>query len=168
MFEKQKNQSAEVIVPSERLPEEGASVLAVFGKKLVEAKVFSYSPDKTKVTFINEAGDTKETSVQAVSPEVQALMEADRPTRMARERGDIALDSVGVIEPAPELAEVKGGNYDDLLDPDYDNFSVEKAAVRPVETEDERNLRELRTHHQKVAKDAEIQTGADFYRAGHK
>lgn len=165
------SQSVETQSLSDRLPTEGSSVLAVFGGQLVEASVYSYSPDKTKVTFITEDGRTKETSVKAVSAEIQEIMQADRPTRMARERGERALDAVGVREPAPDTDNEDSSKYADLLNPDFDdddNFSVEAAAVRTPETEEEKGLRQLREHHQKVAQNAQIQTGADFYRAGHK
>ena len=161
-------QSAEIQSLSDRLPTEGASVLAVFDGKLVEARVYSYNADRTSVTFVTDDGRTKETSVKAVSAEIQEIMEADRPARMARERAELALDAVGVQEPIPDIdSEDDSGKYGYLLDPDFDDFSVEAAAVRTPETEDEKRLRELRESHQKVAQNAQIQTGADFYRAGH-
>lgn len=156
------------------LPLRGDTVHGLFDGKIENATVGDHSIDangqKMVLLTSQETGNSKEVDIRALSPEIQARMEADKPLRNAK-FGEKTLDTLGVNEPiTPEVStEVneETDKYGALLRGETEG-SVEAAAVRPVETPEEKGLRELREYHQKVAQNGQIQNAADNFRDGHK
>lgn len=156
------------------LPLRGDTVHGLFGGRIESAKVGDHRIDTngdTKIELTSEeTGESTWAHIKALSPEVQSMMEADKGTRNAK-MGEKTLDVVDVHEPdtaeaVTEIAE-DTGKYDSLVRGEVEG-SVEEAAVRPVETADEKSLREWRERDSRDAQAAQIKTAADFYRAGHK
>jgi hypothetical protein len=123
------------------LPLRGDIIIAKINGRLTEATVVDYTLDSKdrKVANVNDPRSGELETVRVAKPITEVAPEA---------------------QPEPEPS-----NIDNMLDPNYDGFtSTADAAVRPVETEEEKNLRELLVLHQKRAQNAQIQTNADDFR----
>jgi hypothetical protein len=153
------------------LPLRGDIIIAKINGRLTEATVVDYTLDSKdrKVAIVKDplSGEQIAADLRAFTPEIQAAMDRDFKKQ---EFGGNILETVRVAKPITEVApeaqpEPEPSNIDNMLDPNYDGFtSTADAAVRPVETEEEKNLRELLVLHQKRAQNAQIQTNADDFR----
>ena len=153
------------------LPLRGDVIIAKINGRLTEAIVVDYTLDSKdrKVATVQDlhSGERIAADLRAFTPEIQAAMDRDFKKQ---EFGGNILETVRVAKPITEVApeareEPELSNIDKLLDPNYDGFtSTEDAAVRPVETKEEKSLRELLLLHQKRAQDAQIRTKADDFR----
>ena len=153
------------------LPLRGDIIIAKIHGKLTEATVVDYTFDSKdrKVAIVKDlhSGEQTAADLRAFSPEIQALMDRDFKKQ---EFGGNILETVKVTKPiaevVPEAQQVsEPTNIDRMLDPNYDGFiSTADAAVRPVETEEEKDLKKSQELHQKRAQNAQIQTKADDYR----
>jgi hypothetical protein len=122
------------------------------------------APEHAQVFTKQQMRDLREAGRKASEAEVAELQTSKMsPEEVAASERVIGVNREVNTPETPDAS--KDTNYDFLLDPNYNGGSAAEAAVIHEETPDEKSLREMREHNNKLVQEQVIGTQSDINRS---